>query len=194
MKSKATPRVTRMTGEPMENSFFTSSPSPRADLMGGIVPVESAKMLEVKENAVHVALKLRDAGCTYCHHSPLWQTGSSGCHTQHCCMPSSWVRTRWPHAAHWGRAEWWSWLWGSARPRCLWAWSPASCQWWGSRRWSIPAGWVLHGWSWCGWAVAGPCWTLVLWRGVADAEPQEVRKEWNIVWLYLLVLLMANTT
>lgn len=25
----------------MENSFFTSSPSPRADLMGGMVPVET---------------------------------------------------------------------------------------------------------------------------------------------------------
>lgn len=38
MKSSATPRVARMTGQPMVNSFFTSSPSPWADLMGGMVP------------------------------------------------------------------------------------------------------------------------------------------------------------
>lgn len=38
MKSSATPSVARMTGQPMVNSFFTSSPSPSADLMGGMVP------------------------------------------------------------------------------------------------------------------------------------------------------------
>lgn len=38
MKSSATPRVTRMTGQPIENSFLTSSFFSRGDLIGGIVP------------------------------------------------------------------------------------------------------------------------------------------------------------
>lgn len=38
MKSSATPRVTKITGQPIENSFLTSSFFSRGDLIGGIVP------------------------------------------------------------------------------------------------------------------------------------------------------------
>lgn len=38
MKSRATPSVARITGQAMVKSFFTSSPSPWADLIGGMVP------------------------------------------------------------------------------------------------------------------------------------------------------------
>lgn len=38
MKSSATQRVTKITGQPIENSFLTSSFFSRGDLIGGIVP------------------------------------------------------------------------------------------------------------------------------------------------------------
>lgn len=38
MKSNATPTVTKITGEPMEKSFLTSSFFSRGDLIGGMVP------------------------------------------------------------------------------------------------------------------------------------------------------------
>lgn len=41
MKSSATPTVTKITGEPIENSFLTSSFFSRGDLMGGIVPAHT---------------------------------------------------------------------------------------------------------------------------------------------------------
>lgn len=40
MKSSKTPRVTKITGQPIENSFLTSSFFSRGDLIGGIVPTK----------------------------------------------------------------------------------------------------------------------------------------------------------
>jgi len=43
IKRSATPRVTRITGQAIENSFLTSSFFSRGDLMGGIVLGEESQ-------------------------------------------------------------------------------------------------------------------------------------------------------
>lgn len=48
MKSNATPRVTKITGQPMENSFLTSSFFSRGDLIGGIVPARNQKTTKIR--------------------------------------------------------------------------------------------------------------------------------------------------
>lgn len=113
MKSSATPTVTKITGEPIENSFLTSSFFSRGDLTGGIVPactvgignffwrqyktIQYRKQPRVTDlsKITDDTISKRDSS-THCHHSPVLQTGSSGCHSRRCYRLSSLAHTKWP--------------------------------------------------------------------------------------------------
>lgn len=126
MKSSATPTVTRITGEPMEKSFFTSSFFSRGDLMGGIVPAKvkdnelssskhKVKQYSCKSSKTDASLESR----THFRHSPVLQTECSDSRSRRCYRLSSSTRTTWPRAALPGTRPWWHWCAHFARPTCL---------------------------------------------------------------------------
>lgn len=136
MKSSATPRVTKITGQPIENNFLTSSFFSRGDLIGGIVPRHTQRLVTATQNTQQYSTCIafiirsniyhssktecqRKESPTHFHHSPVLQTGSSGCHSRRCYRLSSSARTRWPHAALPGTHLWWRWCVHSATPMYL---------------------------------------------------------------------------